>query len=247
MLAEKGLDYESRMVDLIGGEQHDPEYVKLNPNHVVPTLVHDGHVMVESTLINEYLEDAFPEHRMRPADPVRCHGMRMWTKRIDDKVHPMASVITFGIGTRPLLLQRGPEEIERSIAQMPSAEKRAQRRSVIGLGVKAPEMAPAVQTFVAMLDEMERSLADGPWLAGDELSLADACVLPYVLRLDHLAMTPLLGADVRPRVANWYARLQARPSYAAAVTAFVPEFVVEMFRTNGEEVWDDVQRLAAGA
>ena len=48
-LAEKQLEYESRDVDLIGGAQHDPEYVKLNPYHVVPTLVHDGGVFIEST------------------------------------------------------------------------------------------------------------------------------------------------------------------------------------------------------
>ncbi len=244
VLAEKGLEYESHMVDLISGGQHDPEYVKLNPNHVVPTLVHDGRVMIESTLINEYLDDAFPQKAMRPSDPVRRHAMRMWTKRIDDRVHPMAGVITFGIGTRPLLLQRSAEEIAASIAQMPSAAKRAQRKSVIDHGVKAPEMGPAVRAFVAMLDDMEASLADAPWLAGDALSLADACVFPYVLRLDHLSMAPLFGAEARPRVADWYARIQALPSYEAAVTAFVPDYMVEMFRKNGAEVWGDVKKLA---
>ena len=56
VLAEKALDYTSHVIDLIKGEQHDPGYVKLNPNHVVPTLVHDGAVIIESTLINEYLD-----------------------------------------------------------------------------------------------------------------------------------------------------------------------------------------------
>ena len=68
VLGEKGLDWKSHDIDLQGG-QHDPEYVTLNPNHVVPTLVHDGRVLIESTLINEYLDDAFPETPLRPADP----------------------------------------------------------------------------------------------------------------------------------------------------------------------------------
>jgi len=245
VLAEKGLEYESHMVDLIGGEQHDPAYVKLNPNHVVPTLVHDGRVLIESTLINEYLEDAFPEPSLAPADPAQRHAMRMWTKRIDDKVHSMAGVITFGIGARPLVLQGTPEQVEASIQQMPTAAKRAQRRSVLQHGVKAPEMKPALTAFVAMLDDMESDLAAAPWLAGDTLSLADACVFPYVLRLDHLAMTPLLDAGVRPRVADWYARVRALASYEAAVTAFVPEVMVELFRKNGEEVWEDVRAILA--
>ena len=68
VLAEKGLDFESHPVDLAGGEQHAPDYVKMNPNHVVPTLVHDGRVLIESSLINEYLDEAFPERPLRPAD-----------------------------------------------------------------------------------------------------------------------------------------------------------------------------------
>ena len=61
VLAEKGLEFESHTVDLLAGGQHAVDYVKLNPNHVVPTLVHDGRVLIESSLINEYLDEAFPE------------------------------------------------------------------------------------------------------------------------------------------------------------------------------------------
>lgn len=245
VLAEKGLDYESHQVDLISGAQHDPEYVKLNPNHVVPTLVHDGRVMIESTLINEYLDDAFPETPMRPDDPVQRHAMRMWTKRIDDKVHPNAGVITFGIGTRPMLVAQGQEAIDEALAKIPNPQYRALRKSVLEHGVNAPEMGAAIRAFVAMLNDMETALADGPWLCGDRLSLADACAMPYVLRLDHLAMTPFFTADARPRVADWWTRIQALPSYATAVTEHVPEFVVEMFQNNGKEVWAEVEKLAS--
>ena len=92
VLAEKGLEFESNEIDLIAGEQHDPEYVKLNPNHVVPTLVDDGRILIESTLINEYLDDAYPTLAVRPTHASDRHAMRMWTKRVDDKVHPFAGV-----------------------------------------------------------------------------------------------------------------------------------------------------------
>ncbi len=55
-MAEKGLEYTSRMVNLLAREHKTPEYLALNPNGVVPTLVHNGHVVYESTIINEYLE-----------------------------------------------------------------------------------------------------------------------------------------------------------------------------------------------
>ncbi len=56
VLAEKDIDFTSRDINLVAGEQHAPDYVKLNPNHVVPTLVHDGRVLIESSLIDEYLD-----------------------------------------------------------------------------------------------------------------------------------------------------------------------------------------------
>ncbi|MAE94261.1 MAG: glutathione S-transferase [Deltaproteobacteria bacterium] len=243
VLAEKGLDYESHWIDLIQGEQHAPAYVKLNPNHVVPTLVHDGHVLIESTLINEYLDEVFAEPSLVPSDPLSRHAMRLWTKRVDSQVHPCAGVITFGIGTRPMILQRTPEEIELSVQAIPDPARREARRSVIEHGIKAPEMQGAIRTFVSMLDDMEEALAGRAFLVSDDFSLADACLLPYVLRLDHLAMRPLIEA--RLRVAAWFERIQRRDSYEVAVSEFVPEPLVQSFRRHGEEVFGEVQAMLA--
>jgi glutathione S-transferase len=70
-LKEKGLEFVSHYVDLLRFEQHQPDFVKVNPNGQVPVLVHDGAVITESAVINEYLDDAFPEVPLRPADLVR--------------------------------------------------------------------------------------------------------------------------------------------------------------------------------
>lgn len=240
VLAEKGLEYKTHDIDLLGGAQHDSDYVKLNPNHVVPTLAHDGRVLIESTLINEYLEDAFPEPSLAPSTPAGRHAMRLWTKRIDT-LHPNAGVITYGIGTRPMMLQLPKEEIEKRIAAIPDPVQRANRASVIEHGTKAPQMQTAVRNFVGMLDQLETSLEDGAWAAGDSFSLADAAILPYVMRLDHLAMTPAIEA--RPRVQDWYTRAQARPSYKSAISDQLPEPIVQLFRTNGEAVWAELEPL----
>ena len=59
-LAEKGVgDFESRLLTL-RGDQYDPAYMKLNPNGVVPTLVHDDKVVIESTVIMHYVDECFP-------------------------------------------------------------------------------------------------------------------------------------------------------------------------------------------
>ena len=242
VLAHKGLEFTSHEVDLLGGGQHAPEYVKLNPNHVVPTLVHDGAVLIESSLINEYLDDAFPEPAMLPADAAARHGARLWPKLLDDKVHPATGVVTFAIGPRAMLLSQPDEVREANINAIPDPARRAARRSVIEHGVKAPEFAGALRTLIGLLDRMENALpSPASWLSGDAFGLADAGVLPYVLRLDHLFIASAIEA--RPKVLEWYQRVQALPAFAAAVSDWLTPPMVAMMRTNGEAVWDEVAPL----
>lgn len=245
VLGEKRLDFVSHEIDLISGGQHDPEYVKLNPNHVVPTLVHDGVVFLESTLINEYVDEAFAGTPMRPADARGRHAVRLWTKYLDEKVHPATAVVTFSLGPRTILQQQPPEVREANIAAIQDPKERAARRSVIELGVKAPEFAGAFRQMEAFLDRVEGSLASGKWLSGDMFGLADAAALPYVLRLDHLAMTPLLAPAVRPALADWYRRVQARPCYEVAVAKWILEPAVEFMRASGAAVWPEIEPLTA--
>ena len=96
ILELKKLPYESKEVNLLAGEQHDPEYVKLNPNHVVPTLVTNNGVLIESNLILEYLDDAYPEIPARPSSPEDIHKVRLWMKQIDN-FQQYTGPITYGI------------------------------------------------------------------------------------------------------------------------------------------------------
>jgi glutathione S-transferase len=243
VIEEKGLDFVSHEVNLIAGEQHDPEYVKLNPEHVVPTLVHDGQVLVESSLIIQYLDDAFPEPALRPADALGRYAVSRWIKRVDDALHPAAPIVTFALGPRNALLAQPAEVREANLAAIPDPAARATRRSVIEHGVRAPEFAGALGVFLDTLDDMERELADQAWLSGDRFGLADATLVPYVLRLEHCAMDPLLDASARPALADWLARVKALPSHARAVDAWAAPAAIEMMRSGGKEAWPEVEPL----
>ena len=83
ILELKNISYESKIIDLLAGEQHEDEYVKLNPNHLVPTLVTDDGVIIESTVINEYLDDYFPGIPAKSSDPLNVAKMRLWVRYID--------------------------------------------------------------------------------------------------------------------------------------------------------------------
>src|SRR4029079_14810428 len=93
-LREKGLPYRSRYVELWRYENLSADYLKLNPNGVVPTLVHDGVPIINSFCIMEYIEDAFPQNPLRPADPVQRAKQRRWQWLADD-VPPSVANATY--------------------------------------------------------------------------------------------------------------------------------------------------------
>lgn len=237
VLAEKALDYESEFIDLQRGDQFAADYLAKNPAGVVPTLEDAGAVFIESTLINEYLDDAYPQVPLRPAEPVARHQMRLWCRRIDD-LHPHCGVQTYAIGVRPGMLQRPSEEVDALIAAIPDPSRRALRRSVIDQGVQAPAFAAAYRAHDQFFAEIEQRLSDAQWLVGDQLTLADAALLPYVLRVDHLLLTGLL--EHRPGLMAWYQRMAARDSYQPAVAQLLPEAMVDAFRSAGAAVADQV-------
>lgn len=119
-LAEKKLKWNSRYVDLMKLEHTSQEYLELNPNGVVPTLVHDGAAIHESTLINEYLDEVFPEVPLMPEDPVEKARARFWVKFEDDVLHPAIRPTTFAIMMSPELAKRSDEELEELVASHPN-------------------------------------------------------------------------------------------------------------------------------
>ena len=96
-LAEKGVAWESRHLDLRARDHQTPAYLKLNPNAVVPTLVHDGVVVIESSVINEYIDDAFEGAPLRPGNPAAKARMRLWTKQLDEGLHADTGVLSTSI------------------------------------------------------------------------------------------------------------------------------------------------------
>jgi len=241
-LAEKGLDWTGEVLNLQRGDQHRPEYARLNPNQVVPTLVHDGRVVIESTLIAEYLDEAFPHPPLMPADPYPRAIARLWMKKVDDYLHASCSAITFATANRKVLLRKTPEELEAHLAGVPDPAYRERQRLSITHGLAAPHVAQAVRNFDKYLGEMEATLAHQPYLAGEEYSLAEAAATPYVNRAEMLGMDRL-WVDSRLHVANWLARVRARPSFDRAITEWLSDADRERFDIPREETWRTVSEV----
>lgn len=242
-LAEKGQDWEGRHLKLRQGDQQQPDYLKLNPNGVVPTLVHDGTVIIESTIINEYVADAFDGTPLKSSDPVAAARMRGWTQKLDTGMHANTGVVSGSIAFRYQHLEKSPDELAAYIERIPDPTRRERARANIELGVDSPAFAPAIKAFDKLLGDMEDTLADGPWLAGDQYSLADIAYTPYATRLDHLQLHGMW--DKRPRFADWFDRLKARPSYRTALTDWFNDSYLPLMREKGREVWPRVAEIIA--
>ena len=104
--AEKGVDFDSQLMTL-QGDQYDPAYMKLNPNAVVPTLVHDDKVIIESTVIMHYINDLFSDPPLMPRDPFARSKVHMTTKLMDEYVHNCCTVLTFATANRQSLRATG--------------------------------------------------------------------------------------------------------------------------------------------
>ena len=82
-LAEKGVEWVNRHVDLGGGENLSPEYLAINPDGVVPAFVHDGTPIIESTVMCEYVDEVWPDgEALTPADPKKRAAMRAWLRSL---------------------------------------------------------------------------------------------------------------------------------------------------------------------
>jgi glutathione S-transferase len=199
-------------------------------------------VILESSLIIRYLDDLEPG--LTPATPLQRYRMNKWIHRIDQEIHPVAATVTFALGPRRLINSQPEEVREAGINKIIDPTARAKRRSVLDHGIEAPEFKAALIAFVKMLDDLEAALDGGDWLAGSDPSLADGSVLPYVLRLSHLGMDPLI--EDRAGVAAWFARMQARPSFEESVGQWMPPEIVAFMRANGEEEWPGISALLVG-
>jgi len=115
-LAEKGVPYESRYTDLLNFDQHQPAYLKINPDGTIPTMVHDDRVLTESTPMMEYIDEAFEGPPLRPKDPRQRWRMRWWMRFFDSYFAPSLSMIGWSVFVGPSVRSRDPKELEAAIA-----------------------------------------------------------------------------------------------------------------------------------
>ena len=210
LLNAKKLAFDEIRLNLLEGDQLKPDYLKLNPNGVVPTLDHDGAIVIDSTVIIEYLDEVVPNESFTPENAVERAQMRALMHFIDEMPAAAVRVPTFNLAFLPRFQKMSREDF------VTMAESKPLRREFMltmgQTGFPRHEMHAALarlrRAYERMDSEIERS--GGPWLLGQRITLADVAVMPALVRMHDLGLAD--WQDL-PRIVTWFDNIRAQPAF----------------------------------
>jgi glutathione S-transferase len=212
VLNAKGLAFTEVKLDLLAGDQLKPDYLRLNPNGVVPTLDHDGKIVIDSAVIGEYLDEIAPQPvSFTPPTPLARARMRALMHFIDEMPAAAIRVPTFNLAFLPRFAAMSEPEF------LAFAESKPLRKEfMLAMGRKGfsdAEMQAALdrlgRTLARMDDEIGKS--GGPWLMGARPTLADICVMPTIVRMADLGLDTMW--QDKPRIARWLEAIRAHRAF----------------------------------
>lgn len=209
----KELTVEERLIDLLKLDQLSPQYLALNPNGQVPTLVVDGQPLLEASVINEFLNEEFPERPLLPRDAVLRARIRAFTKYVDLSPTVDIATPTFRAWVGPASAKLPKEDLLRQIEHIPEPGTRARWRHTVNNQISDGDVDAAYLAIERFLGRMESLLSPGPYLFGSDYTLADVEATPIVVRLQHLSRGDLIAKY--PRTEAWFSRILELPNFAA--------------------------------
>ena len=241
VLLEKNQAWTSHHLSLAKGEQLTSEFKAMNPRGLVPVLVHDGNIIVESSVICTYLDEVFPNPTLSARTALERATMRLWCKLPDDILHTACATISFAISFGQQLKKQAGAGLEERLMKMPDPARRERQRALIERGIETPFFRDHIKVFEKTIAEMEVQLAKTKWLASNAYTLADAEITPYIERADRLGLAGLW--ENRPRVADWFTRIKARPSFRG-IAEYPPTDYDDTGR-DGLKDWPRIRELIA--
>jgi len=213
VLAEKELSYESYVIEWTKMDHLSDWYLKINPNGVVPAIMHDGNPVIDSSVIAEYLDETFPENPLGPRDPLGRAQMRAWMRYFEEVPTTAIRVPSFNKLFKKTITAFSDEAHENMLERMPL---RKQMYKEFGKdGFDEAKYDGSMERLTKTMQRVAKVLDTGQdWLVGNQYSIADIVLLPTVVRMVDLHLTHLW--DDYPAIQAWLDRAMARPSFDIA-------------------------------
>ena len=213
-LAEKGVPYESHYLDLLKFDQHQPEYLKVNPDGTIPAMVHGDLVLTESTPMMEYVDEAFDGPPLRPASSVERWRMRWWMRFFDAYFGPSLSMIGWSVFVGPSARNRDPAELRAAIDRIPLESRRIAWRKALFNEFSEAELAESRRRIAFATGILEQHLARHTWIAGEAFSLGDINGFNLGFALP-ISQPQACNDEKTPRIMEWLRRIYERPATKA--------------------------------
>ena len=213
VLNAKGIPFEEVRLDLFSGDQLKPDYLKLNPNGVVPTIVDDGAVIIDSAVIMEYLDERHPEPSpFRPTGLVEIAHLRSLMRYVDEVPTPAVRIPSYNLAFLPHYQSMSEEEFLALAELKPLRKEFLLKMGRTGFG--DDEMSSALDRLRRGVGRMHDAIvaSGGPFMMGKDLTLADIAIMPVIVRLDDINLAHFW--DDKPAIAEWFERIKAHPAFA---------------------------------
>ena len=213
VLEEKGLEWSSHHLDTRAGEHITPDYFAIHPKGLVPTLVHNGDVWIESNDIICYLDDAYPDPVLTPDDDAGRELQQHWMA-LAAKIH-VSAVKTYVYCARPKSKRNIPPQDSARYRQLQSDAELLEfhERNASGAGLSRKDCENAERLLHEAFTDLDAHLGDSRWLAGSRFSLADITWVPLQFTLQRAGFP----FERHPNVNAWATAIAARPSFSNAV------------------------------
>ena len=191
----KGIDYEPICIDIRpqAAAHCTPDYLAINPQGLVPTLVHDGTTIAQSLAIIEYLDETFPQPPLLPATPAVRARVRAMALAVACEMHPLNNSRTLNYLRAPLAHDENT--------------------------VNAWYHHWIAKGFRGLEEDAKRATGDGQHMFGKSVTLADICIVPqmYNARRFNCDLEPY------PTLRSICAHLETLPAFAKAAPETQPD------------------------
>mgnify|MGYP003576647765 CR=1 FL=1 len=213
VLHVKNLAFEEHRLDLFAGDQLKPEYLTINPNGVVPSLVHAGQAVTDSAVIMEYLEDIHPSS-LRPSDAFGAAKMRAMMRFIDEVPTPAIRVPSYNLAFLPHYQTMTAKEFQDLCDAKPLRREFLMKMGRTGFPDQ--DMNEALNRLRRGIQRMASWLSDneGPWLMGGQMTLADIAIMPVIVRMDDIGLASQWSDS--PAIQSWLDAIRRTDAFTKA-------------------------------
>jgi glutathione S-transferase len=224
-LEEKSIAWVDHTVNLLKGEHLLESYGSINPNNVVPTLVHDGIVIIESTDIIAYIDEHFPGPSFTPTDAVERVKMEDWLAQ-SNALKRAIRVLSHEFLFKPVA--------KKSAAQLQTMKAHLSNQELVEFhskfscksGLDPATITESICQFDAVFAQMDEALSKQTWLAGEMFSLADISWMGDIHRIG-LMKFPM---SQYPHLLDWVKRITRRASFKKGLLDYEPLYIRFFFR-----------------